>query len=234
MRPTPRWSAGSLSASGALLVVSLFLSACSASGNSDPAAAPAGPPPEASSVQPVVRDDAAQLPPAAFAPDLRLDDVTELADSGPDLGSGEQFALSAMQLMMDSKNSGLEPEELDQIVSGDEAKRFMLHANASVEAADIEQEFLVTEPGWVRSQWIDESQGSARSEFFVRQRFEISDVVSEYWADARVDLEWVEDRWLVADFLVAAGPFEKKLDKELQEIWMQDASSWRPLSALGS
>lgn len=168
-----------------------------------------------------------------FAPDLGFGDVVELAHAGLDLGAGEQFAFSAMQFLLDSNNAGVEPGELDQLFSGEDAKRFMMHANSGVQDSDIDQRFLVEEPGWVRSQWLDESGGAARSQFMVRHRFELpGEIQAEYWMNVRVDLQWVDERWTVADFMAAPGPHEKEMPQIEKEIWMPDESAWRAISAI--
>lgn len=241
MMPFVRLRVGARPAASVLTAALLFLGACSAaddSGRSPATSDESGSQPALSSpvptptlVEPVARDDGAGLPPAKFASDLGVDDVTGLANKGTDLPAAEQFALSAMQLLMNSDNSELQDIDLDEIVS-DDVKNFVRHANAGVEDLGIDQEFLVKEAGWVRSQWIDESEGSARSQFLVRHRYEIGASQTEYWADVRVDLQRANDRWQVVEFMFAPGPREKVLDKELKQIYMQDESTWRPVSAL--
>lgn len=79
--------------------------------------------------------------------EIGLDDVTGLAGGEPDLRTGEQFALSVMQLLLDSSNYELPPSDLGQIVSGDETMRFLLYGSAVGKAADMEQGFLVKDAG---------------------------------------------------------------------------------------
>lgn len=228
----------------ALVVATLLLSACSsadegsqgapaAAPDASAAPAPSGPTPTPSDLDRVSGDDGAHLPPVTFAPDPGVDDVIALADAGRDLGAGEQFAFSAMQFLLDSNNAGVEAGDLDQLFSGEDAKRFMLHANSGVKDLDIDQRFLVEEPGWVRSQWLDETNGAARAEFMVRHRFEIPrQMLDEYWINVVVEIQWVDERWTLVDFMAAGGPRPMEMPAYEKEIWMEDESGWRDISAL--
>lgn len=243
MRKTAPWRAVPRLAVVALLGGLLSLGACTVgadpgtgdsglssapSSDSGPESAPDFPePPRHSDLAPNVRDDAAGKPAPTFVRDPDLGDVTRAATGGTDLSSAEQFAFTATQFLLDTRNADTPESTLDQLIDDDTTKKVVTHAFESTERG-YEEKFLPEHGGWVRSQWKDKTQGLAQSEFMVRREWKLPPIgPTETWMVFRVEIQRTGDQWMLTGFGGVVTEEQYELTPRLKKSLLKDESTWR-------
>lgn len=187
--------------------------------------------PTSPSVEPVIEDDGSSEPPPTFTPDVRWEHVEHYAHAGDGLGDGEQFALAAMQFVLDTENATLDQRKLNALFSGEEARQFVAHTNEIVARGDAKQHWLIDQQGWVRSQWISEGDRTLRTQLLARHLLQFG-VTTDLWVDTRVEVVHEDGRWRIASFMSNSGPATEFLSDTDKEIIMGEESTWRQLEAV--